>query len=61
MTINGIFTKSSILDVWQGSDYSCLCIQLILSWRKFLPYRNQSIDLQSKLTDWFLYAMDLRH
>ena len=26
-----------------------------------LSYRNQSIDLQSKLMDWFLYDKDLRH
>ena len=34
---------------------------LTLSSRKSLPYRNQSIDLQSKLIDWFLYDRDLRH
>ena len=26
-----------------------------------LSYRNQSIDLQSKSVDWFLYNNDLRH
>ena len=26
-----------------------------------LPYRNQSIDLQRKSVDWFLYNRDLRH
>ena len=26
-----------------------------------LSYRNQSIDLQSKSVDWFLYDRDLRH
>ena len=26
-----------------------------------LSYRNQSIDLQSKSMDWFLYDMKLRH
>ena len=26
-----------------------------------LPYRNRSIDLQSKSMDWFLYDRDLRH
>ena len=35
-------------------------IQLILSWQKPLSYRNQCIDLQSKLMDWFLYNNDLR-
>ena len=34
---------------------------LILSWRRPLSYRNQSIDLQSKSMDWFLYDNDLRH
>ena len=28
---------------------------LTLSWRGLLSYRNQSIDLQSKSMDWFLY------
>ena len=34
---------------------------LTLSWRWALSYRNQSIDLQNKLMDWFLYDWDLRH
>ena len=34
---------------------------LTLSWRRSVSYRNQSIDLQSKLMDWFLYDRDLRH
>ena len=29
---------------------------LTLSWRGPLSYRNQSIDLQSKSMDWFLYV-----
>ena len=29
--------------------------------RRSLSYRNQSIDLQSKSVDWFLYDTDLRH
>ena len=28
---------------------------LTLLWRRPLSYRNQSIDLQSKSHDWFLY------
>ena len=32
-----------------------------LSWRRSLSCRNQSIDLQSKSIDWFLYDRDLRH
>ena len=27
----------------------------------FLSYRNQTIDLQSKSVDWFLYDRNLRH
>ena len=34
---------------------------LTLSWRRPLSYRNQSIDLQSKSMDWFLYDRGLRH
>ena len=34
---------------------------LTLSWRKSLSYRNQSIYLQSKSMDWFLYDNGLRH
>ena len=34
---------------------------LILSWGRSLSYRNQSINLQSKLMDWFLYDRDFRH
>ena len=26
-----------------------------------LAYRNQSIDLQCKLMDWFLYDRDIHH
>ena len=33
----------------------------ILSWRRSLSYRNQSIDLHCELMDWFLYDRDLRH
>ena len=32
-----------------------LNMNLILSWRRSLSYKNQSIDLKSKLMDWFLY------
>ena len=32
-----------------------LMSNLTLSWLKSLRYRNQSIDLQSKSMDWFLY------
>ena len=36
-------------------------ISLTLSWRGPLSYRNQSIDLQSKSMDWFLYDNGTRH
>ena len=32
-----------------------------LSWQRPLSYRNHSIDLQSKLMDWFLYDNGLCH
>ena len=34
---------------------------LTLSWPRSLLYRNQSIDLQRKSMDWFLYDMGHRH
>ena len=34
---------------------------LILPWGRPLSYRNQSIDLQSKSMDWFLYDNGIRH
>ena len=34
---------------------------LTLSWRRFLSHRKQSIDLQSKLIDWFLYDRNIRY
>ena len=36
-------------------------IILTLSWRRSLLYRNYSIDLLSKLTDWFLYDRGYHH
>ena len=35
--------------------------KLTLSWQRPLSYRNQSIDLESKSMDWFLYDNGLRH
>ena len=35
--------------------------RLTLSWRRPLSYRNESIDLQSKPMDWFLYDIGLYH
>ena len=31
------------------------------NWWKSLSYRNESTELHSKSTDWFLYDRDLRH
>ena len=39
----------------------CYQHALILSRRRRLSYRNQSIDLQKKSMDWFLYDNGLRH
>ena len=36
-------------------------VVLTLSWREPLSYRNQSIDLQSKSMNWFLYDNGLHH
>ena len=43
-----------------GSGYNMLN-DLTLSWRRSISYKNQSIDLQSKSMDWFVYERDLRH
>ena len=39
----------------------CSLTLLTLSWRRPSSYRNQSIDLQSKSMDWFLYDNCLRY
>ena len=36
-------------------------VELTLSLRRSLSHRNQSIYLQSKSMDWFLYYRDVRH
>ena len=43
------------------SYYSVASIILTLSWLRPLSYRNQSIDLRDKSTDWFLYDNGHRH
>ena len=40
--------------------YFQVCYALTLSWWRALSYTNQSINLQSKLMDWFLYERALR-
>ena len=49
----GIISNGTL--TWNG------LINLTLSWRRPLPYRNQSIDLRSKSVNWFLYDNGLRH
>ena len=54
----GIFVRSGLSKLQhQRSIFSYLKmdIVLILSWRRPLSYRNQSIDLLCKWMDWFLY------
>ena len=46
-----------LLDPWHSSKEQILA----LSWRRPLSYRNQSINLQSKSMDWFLYDNGFRH
>ena len=36
-------------------------VYLTLSWQRFVSYRNQFIDFQSKSMDWFLYDTVFRH
>ena len=45
---------------WRNRLQTPLLI-LTLSWWRPLSYRNQSIDLQSKSMDWFLYDNNLLH
>ena len=40
--------------------YFKICYALTLSLWRALPYTNQSINLQSKPMDWFLYDSSLR-
>ena len=73
---NASHLKDRILNYWLVSarlwafhESRCLIMPatwtwatcLTLLWRRSLLYRNQSIDLQIKSMDWFLYDGDLRH
>ena len=54
--------KTQLTSINLKHQCSSLGIALLtLPWRRPLSYRNQSINLQSKLTDWFLYDNGLRH
>ena len=52
--VTGFLKKWSIWLKWINRTFA-------LSWRRSQSYRKQSIDLQSKSLDWFLYNRDLRH
>ena len=49
------YAKTKILTYF----HICSSLPLTLSRRRPISYRNQSIDLQSKSTDWFLYDIGL--
>ena len=44
-----------------GWHWSEINWALTNSWKRFLSYRNKTIDLQCKSMDWFLYGMGSRH
>ena len=45
------------------TDSRCMWMKTVLNllWRRSLLYRNQSIDMQNKSMDWFLYDKSLWH
>ena len=61
-TMNRLRPILSLIWICNRHYISTICFWfLILSWRRPLSYRNQSIDLLCKSMDWFLYDNDLRH
>ena len=48
-----------VMKLWKGTAWNFDI--LTISWRRYLLYRNQSLDLQSKSMDWFLYDRNFRH
>ena len=52
------FRNPTLLQCCTGNNN--FLFSLTLSWRRPLSYWNQSIDLQSKSMDWFLYDNGLR-
>ena len=57
-----IFNEKNLwADLWTKNHNKKKRFSLTLSWQKFLTHRNQSIDLQIKLMDWFLYDRDICH
>ena len=53
--------ERSITLKWLNTFRSNVLIYLNLSWRRYLAYRNQSIDLQNKSIDWLQYYRNLLH
>ena len=47
--------------MYNEESHAVIKINLTLSWRRPLSYRNQSIDLLRKSMDWFLYDIGFRH
>ena len=47
--------------MFERNEFDLFDYHLPLSWRRTISYRNQSIALQSKSMDWFLYDNGLRH
>ena len=60
ITLNFKFTKL-FLHKGLGYENGTTKSTLTLSWQRSLSYRNQSVDLESKSVDWFLYDSKLRH
>ena len=59
-----ITTKLPYTDISKGilvHQILCISVDLTLSWRRSLSYRNQPIDLLCKSMDWLLYDINLRH
>ena len=50
-----------IYTICQGVVIVSLLLIITFSWQRSPSYRNQSIDLQIKSIDWFLYDRNLRH
>ena len=55
---SNVLVRPSVFNVFS----IVICISCsVLSWRKSLLYRNQSIDLLCNSMDWFLNDIDLHH
>ena len=48
-----------LLTIYLLNNPGLLSRNLTFLWRRFLSYRNQSTDLQSKSVDWFLNDKDV--